>query len=267
MYPILFFLLHEQVGNVVIVLSAIPIFLTGYFYGFKYGVLAALIAMLLNLALIYLGGADRLAEVRFYRFVGLHLLFILGAAMLGYACDVRQKLRQEIALRKEAETELHYLANYDSLTDVANRRYGDEIIRSIMTRAQQEHTRFALLFIDLNDFKSLNDDHGHHAGDLVLQEVAKRLKKIVGDEGMVIRNGGDEFLILLESIPEDWSGYVFVKNVESKMREPITIDGQDLITSLSCGFANYPEDAGDLKSLLKIADERMYANKKKMPTV
>ncbi len=262
-YPILFFLLHEYVGNAVIIFSAVPIFLAGYLYGFKYGVLAALIAMLLNLGLIYLGGADRWAEVNFFRFVGLHLLFILGAAMLGYACNVRQILRREIALRKEAEIELHYLANYDCLTDVANRRYGDKVISEAMTRAEQEHTRVAILFIDLNDFKSLNDDYGHHAGDLVLQEVAKRLKQMVGDQGIVIRNGGDEFLILLESLPEDWSGHVFVEQLNAKMREPMTVDGQHLTASLSCGFANYPEDAEDLKMLLKIADERMYVIKRK----
>ncbi len=266
-YPVLFFLLHEHVGNVVIVFSAVPIFLAGYLYGFKYGVLAALIAMLVNLILIYLGGSDRWAEVNFYRFIGLHLLFILGAAMLGYAYDVHQKLRQEISLRKEAEAELHYLANYDCLTDVANRRYGDEVISEAMTRAQQEHTRVAILFIDLNEFKSLNDDYGHHAGDLVLQKVAKLLKEVVGGQGIVIRNGGDEFLILLESIPEDWSGHLFVKKIESKVREPMTIDGHKLTASLSCGFANYPEDSEDFKMLLKIADQRMYAIKRKLSMV
>jgi len=266
-YPILFFLLHEYIGNAVIILSAIPIFLIGYFYGCKCGAVAALVAMLLNFGFIYLAGVERLAEVSIYRFVGLHLLFILGTVMLGYAHNIHQKLSRELEWRKEAETELHYLANYDSLTDVANRRYGDEVISATMARAQQEPTRFALLFIDLNDFKSLNDDYGHHAGDLVLQEVAKRLKKIVGDQGVVIRNGGDEFLILLESIPEEWSGQLFVKKIESKMHEPMTIGGQNLTMSLSCGFAKYPEDAEDPKMLLKIADERMYAIKRKFSTV
>ncbi len=78
---------------------------------------------------------------------------------------------------------------------------------------------------------------------------------------------GDEFLILLESIPEEWSVHLFVKKIDSNVREPMTIGGQDLTASLSCGFANYPEDAQDPKMLLKIADERMYAIKRKFSTV
>ena len=263
LYPILFFGLHSKIGNAVIFLSAFPIFIAAYAYGIRYGLIASLLALPINYLFVSMSGVDGLEELRMTRFIGLHILILVGSLMLGYSSLMQRRLKTEVKRRKEVEKRLKDLAHYDQLTEVANRHYGDELMQQMIQKARLDKTRFVIIFIDLNDFKKLNDQYGHHIGDLALQFLANKLKVCVGDDGVVVRNGGDEFLILLDSIPEDWSGRLFVEKIDSKMSEPMIVDNERLTISLSCGFASYPEDGKDLKTLLKIADERMYAIKRK----
>ena len=263
LYPVIFYGLHGKIGNAVIFLSALPIFIAAYAYGMKYGLIASLLALPINYMFVSMSGDEGLEELRMIRFVGLHVVILVGSLMLGYSSLMQRRLKTEVKRRKEVEKRLKHLAHYDQLTEVANRHYGDELMQQMIQKAHLDKTRFVIIFIDLNDFKKLNDQYGHHIGDLALQFLANKLKACVGDEGVVVRNGGDEFLILLDSIPEDWSGHLFVEKIDSKMSEPMTADNQTLTVSLSCGFASYPEDAEDLQTLLKIADERMYAIKRK----
>jgi len=263
LYPILFYGLHSKIGNAVIFLSAFPVFIAAYAYGIKYGLIASLSALPINYLFVLMSGVDGLEELKMTRFIGLHVLILVGSLMLGYSSLMQRRLKKEVKRRKEVEKRLKHLAHYDQLTEVANRHYGDELMQQMLQKAKLENTRFIIIFIDLNDFKKLNDQYGHHIGDLALQFLANKLKVCVGDEGVVVRNGGDEFLMLLDSVPEDWSGDLFVEKIDSKMSEPMTADNQTLTVSLSCGFASYPEDAKDLQTLLKIADARMYAINRK----
>lgn len=262
LYPVLFYGLHDRVGNAAIFFSALPVFIAAYAYGMKYGLIASLLALPINYSFVAMSGVDGLEELRMIRFVGLHVLILVGSLMLGYSSLMQRRLKAEVKRRKEVEKQLKHLAHYDQLTEVANRHYGDELMQQMLQKARLDKKRFIIIFIDLNDFKKLNDQYGHHIGDLALQFLANKLKVCVGDDGVVVRNGGDEFLILLDSISEDWSGRLFVEKIDSKMSEPMIVDNERLTISLSCGFASYPEDAKDLKTLLKIADERMYAIKR-----
>jgi len=164
--------------------------------------------------------------------------------------------------RKQAQARMVHLAQHDPLTDLPNRMlFGDRVDVAIK-RAHRDGERVGLLYLDLDDFKEVNDRFGHHTGDRLLREIARRLESCVRESDTVARMGGDEFTILLTNIraPEDCAV------VEAKLREalgaPIEIDGGDVSVSASIGSAAYPEDGIDADALMRRADEGMYSAKR-----
>ncbi|WEJ62935.1 GGDEF domain-containing protein [Thiomicrorhabdus lithotrophica] len=268
LYPILFYVLHSKIGNAVIFLSAFPVFIAAYAYGIKYGLIASLLALPINYLFVSMSGVDGLEELKMTRFIGLHILILVGSLMLGYSCLMQRRLKTEVKRRKEVEKRLKHLAHYDQLTEVANRHYGDELMQQMLQKAKLENTRFIIIFIDLNDFKKLNDQYGHHIGDLALQVVANQLKTCVGDEGVIVRNGGDEFLVLLE--PNDSFELVeeVVGTIQRVFSRPVFLEDYIVHLSLSYGMASYPDDADNLEELIRKADNQMYIFKEqKKPRV
>ena len=164
--------------------------------------------------------------------------------------------------RAQLKAELVRAARYDELTGLPNRCLFQDRIRSAVARCVRKQRPMAVLYIDIDDFKQVNDSLGHATGDLLLREVARRLQLCVRETDTVARLGGDEFVVLLEDVqtPED------AKTVADKIRDatshPIDVDGRVLRILASIGFALYPEHGQDVEQLLKHADEAMYTDKR-----
>jgi diguanylate cyclase (GGDEF)-like protein len=153
------------------------------------------------------------------------------------------------------------LALYDALTGLPNRKLLDERLRVAMAHARRHNMRLALLFIDLDKFKPVNDNFGHAYGDLLLKEVAKRLNNCMRESDTASRLGGDEFVALLSEI-EDEEAAVFVANkILSALTTPYDIAGHTFDISASIGIAIFPWHGIDGKSLMKQADLAMYEAK------
>jgi diguanylate cyclase (GGDEF)-like protein len=162
---------------------------------------------------------------------------------------------------QESHQRLRTLAENDSLTGLANRYYFDESLRAAILRAQCRDEKLALLFLDLDNFKIINDGLGHVIGDQVLKEVADRLVQVVRSGDLVCRLGGDEFAILAHHFESQEAISQLAQRILDDLRRPIQIGSSENIISTSIGIAAYP-DAGETASdLLKAADMAMYRAK------
>lgn len=163
--------------------------------------------------------------------------------------------------RGQLKAELLRAAQYDELTSLPNRRLFQDRLKTALARSKRKHSRMALLYIDIDDFKHVNDSLGHAAGDLLLQHIARRLEACVRKADTVARLGGDEFVVILEDVhgPEDANAVA--DKIRSALCEDIEIDQRVLSTEASIGVAIYPEDGTEAEALLKYADGGMYREK------
>ncbi len=168
---------------------------------------------------------------------------------------------QDVTQRKQEEQALHYHANYDQLTDIANRMHFQETLRHSMERSKRSGNALAVMFLDLDRFKYINDTLGHHSGDLVLQTVADRLKKTVRATDMVARLGGDEFAVILVDIDKPTNAAVAADSIIKQFERPIDLPSGSIKTATSVGIAIYQGEDIDVDSLLKSADVAMYRAK------
>lgn len=170
-------------------------------------------------------------------------------------------IMHDITERKAIEAKIVHLAHYDALTDLPNRRLIQDRIAQSIARAHRTKSQFAVMFIDLNRFKNVNDTLGHAAGDILLKTVAQRLTHTLRAEDTVGRQSGDEFIVVLANIsaPDD-PGQVAQKIIEALL-EPVKIHGQFLQPSASIGIAVYPKDGEDVETLIKHSDKAMYLAK------
>ena len=166
-------------------------------------------------------------------------------------------------LRTQLHARLLYAAGQDELTGLANRALFQDRLQSIMARVRREHARFALLYIDLDNFKEVNDLHGHNIGDLLLQEVARRLRGCIRASDTIARFGSDEFVVLLDSIISPAHAQPVARKINAALSGPLKLNGKQLQVRPSIGVAIYPEDGGDESELLKHADEAMYSSKRR----
>jgi diguanylate cyclase (GGDEF)-like protein/PAS domain S-box-containing protein len=158
--------------------------------------------------------------------------------------------------------ELQYLAQYDALTRLPNRQLFHDRLESALARAARNGSGFSLLYLDLDKFKLVNDAHGHAAGDLLLHQVAQRLKECVREADTVARIGGDEFVVLLESVSLTEDAARVAAKIVQAMAEPVRFGSLSLQACLSIGIAAYPQHGGTAQQLMKHADEEMYRQKK-----
>jgi diguanylate cyclase (GGDEF)-like protein len=166
-----------------------------------------------------------------------------------------------LVMLEEQVSSNEWLALHDELTGLPNRRLFADRLSLAIERADRMRSRLALLILDLNGFKIINDTMGHQAGDQVLREVSSHLRKSVRASDTLARLGGDEFIIVATDLGEGQSADHFVDAVRSAMERPILVEGRSMIVSASLGMAVYPDDADDSIKLLRIADQRMYALK------
>tara|TARA_R110001599_G_scaffold31658_11_gene105231 strand:+ start:9286 stop:10617 length:1332 start_codon:yes stop_codon:yes gene_type:complete len=164
--------------------------------------------------------------------------------------------------RKRTQSRLEYLAQYDQLTELSNRALFLDHLGIAVKRSQRGSLRLAVMYLDMDNFKLVNDTFGHGMGDMLLREVAKRLCLCVRDSDTVGRLGGDEFAILLENITKQEDAVLVAEKVLAALSEPYLLDGQTLISTPSLGIAVYPEHSRDEQHLVRLADEAMYRAKR-----
>ena len=164
--------------------------------------------------------------------------------------------------RKQLHTRLRFMAQHDELTQLPNRRLFHDRLEMAVARAQRHHGQLSLLFIDLNKFKQVNDEYGHACGDLLLKEVALRLKACVRETDTVARIGGDEFVIILEEVLVPEHTELVREKIHLALATPLPLaDGRCLRIAASIGIAHYPEHGVDIQQLVRHADQAMYASK------
>jgi diguanylate cyclase (GGDEF)-like protein len=164
----------------------------------------------------------------------------------------------DLTERKETEYRLSLLAHYDPLTGLANRlRLWEEADSQILV-AKRQREGLAVLFIDLDNFKQINDSMGHEAGDLLLQEVALRLRAAVRESDCVARLGGDEFVLLLPNVQSAEDVSAITNKIWAGFAKPVMIENHAIMVGLSMGVSLYPDDGQDAKTLLRCADSALY---------
>lgn len=162
----------------------------------------------------------------------------------------------DITEQKMADEKIKYLAYHDDLTGLPNRKFFHEHLNSTIKKNQCNDT-LTLLFIDLDQFKFVNDSLGHNTGDQLLNEVAKRIKSCVREQDMVARHSGDEFIILIENVPKHDID-IIAKRILSLLESPFFIKENEIFISASIGISIYPLDCSDAETLIKNADAAMY---------
>ena len=164
----------------------------------------------------------------------------------------------DITLRKEAEERLQFLANHDALTRLPNRALFSDRLQHALARASREALNMALLFLDLDRFKIINDTLGHNTGDFLLQGVGQRLSDHIRESDTIARWGGDEFILLLESIGSADDAATVAQRILKVFAGPFTVDGREVSVTGSIGISLFPRDGRDGRTLLKNADKAMY---------
>lgn len=164
----------------------------------------------------------------------------------------------DITKLKEAEQQLERLAHYDSLTNLPNRILFYDRLTSALARSQRNNQKTSLLFIDIDRFKQINDSYGHHIGDKLLVESAKRIETHIRPEDTVCRLGGDEFTVILNDLEGTNPVQDIARRIYKSLREPFQFENSEIFTSASIGIAMYPDDAETAEILLKHADTAMY---------
>jgi diguanylate cyclase (GGDEF)-like protein/PAS domain S-box-containing protein len=184
---------------------------------------------------------------------------VIGAAEIG----------RDITARKQVDRRVAYLAYHDDLTGLPNRLMFAEHLDLALARAQRHGREVAVLYVDLDGFKDVNDSYGHEAGDQLLRQIARRLERATRATDLVARHGGDEFLVLAADLPADGEpsareiAHTIASHIEDALSAPAAVDGATISAGGSVGIAVYPEDAGSRDELLRLADAAMYRSKER----
>ncbi len=200
--------------------------------------------------------AKYLQWLRYIVFGVIILCSVMVAVLL-----VNRRLNREITQRLVAEKRLLHVANHDALTQLPNRALLDDRLAQALLSHQREQAHFALLFIDLDGFKQINDQHGHPIGDELLVQVAQKLTKVIRGSDTVARFGGDEFVILLNRVQDLDAATQVADNILQALSSPLLIQGVSVSIAVSMGVVIYPRDGDTAIGLLKKADQLMYQAK------
>jgi diguanylate cyclase (GGDEF)-like protein len=163
--------------------------------------------------------------------------------------------------KTKADQRIEYLASHDSLTGLPNREMFNELLHLEIENAKRHQRQFAVLFIDLDRFKIINDSLGHEAGDILLMEVANRLRRNLRASDIVARLGGDEFVVIVEHTAKRVEIEAIARKLLSAISEPVQLSGHECHTSISIGIGMFPADGSDVHTLTKSADMAMYLAK------
>ncbi|MGZ5079882.1 MAG: putative bifunctional diguanylate cyclase/phosphodiesterase [Usitatibacter sp.] len=183
-------------------------------------------------------------------------LFDGAGQVIGFA-----SLVQDITERLNTERTIHYMAHHDALTGLPNRRLMQDRLNQAIMAARRKQRHVAVLFLDLDRFKVVNDTLGHDTGDFILKDVGRRLLTCVREVDTVSREGGDEFVVILPDLERPEHARVVADKILKELARPVEIGGQEIHITPSIGISHYPNDATDVQQLLKHADNAMYQAK------
>jgi diguanylate cyclase (GGDEF)-like protein len=169
---------------------------------------------------------------------------------------------KQMSALEEAGNRLEHEATHDPLTGLANRTLFQHRMAEGLEHAQQDNYMMGVMYLDLDDFKQVNDVHGHAVGDALLKEIAQRLRQVVRSSDTVARLGGDEFALVMVGITDTAQCADIKEKIERAISLPAELEGVSLTPAGSLGCVLYPQDGQTLADLLKAADERMYATKR-----
>ncbi len=169
----------------------------------------------------------------------------------------------DITEQKRSQHKLNELVNHDPLTGLPNRRLMNELLEHAIKRAEREKNQIALLFIDLDRFKAINDSLGHQVGDKLLYEVSKRICLAMRESDVVARLGGDEFMVMMDMINSQDDAELIAQKIIHALQSEFVIDGKEIFISASIGISIFPKDGCDVDSTIKAADMAMYQVKNK----
>ncbi len=167
-------------------------------------------------------------------------------------------IAEDITARKKAETELAHQAQHDHLTGLPNRQFLSQRLEAGIDRARKGSLTMAIVYVDLDGFKFVNDTLGHDAGDALLQQVTDRLQACVRDRDTLARMGGDEFMLLINEVVDDQTALVIAQRLQAALRKPFSVGEHQLCVTASIGVAMYPRDGADVNTLRRNADTAMY---------
>ena len=191
------------------------------------------------------------------------VVHILWAAFWSADVEARIGVARDVTALTQAEEELRFLAHHDPLTALTNRSLFNDRLDAALHEAQRHNRSLALLFVDIDGFKGINDEHGHAMGDRVLCAIARRLERCVRESDLVARMGGDEFTLMLTDIQSPEAVALRVAQILALMAEPLGAEfGGLTMPSCSIGLAVYPADGLDADALLSHADGDMYRIKR-----
>lgn len=208
-----------------------------------------------------------LASERFSRTWSRAILLSIAAVLIGIIVGwltlrqlsrISRQIELQFAELEVSRAALKQEASHDSLTGLANRRLFYDRLQHAIRHARRYHTKVGVLFLDLDRFKEINDMHGHHVGDAVLTEVARRLSRSVRESDSIARLGGDEFVVLLDNVGGREDCLIAVSNIERALAEDSSFYGMTIDIMASIGHALFPDDGEDEDALIRAADAAMY---------
>lgn len=192
----------------------------------------------------------------------LGIVALIAGTLAGATLVVRtRQLEHNIEQRKQAEARIRHLAHHDALTNLPNRTLLEQRLADALAEARRNGRMLALMYLDLDRFKRVNDGAGHALGDQMLQAVVERLTAIVPEADIIARVGGDEFAVLLREISRVQDAVDVADRILEGLRRPLTVDHQEFHTTASMGISLYPNDAEEVDTLLRYADVAMYRAK------
>jgi diguanylate cyclase (GGDEF)-like protein/PAS domain S-box-containing protein len=180
-------------------------------------------------------------------------MFDASGAYIGY-----RGISREITDQKVAEEHIHHMARHDSLTGLPNRLLFSSLLHAALKTAERYKRTFAVMFIDLDRFKFINDTLGHEAGDALLKEITARFKQALRSSDVIARLGGDEFVVLVQEVPDREHAAIVARKLLSAAIKPIELMGQECRVTASVGISLFPGDGQDEQTLMKNADSAMY---------
>ncbi|BCA97012.1 hypothetical protein TUM19329_33730 [Legionella antarctica] len=171
---------------------------------------------------------------------------------------------RSITEQRKAQKQLEHLAHYDLLTNLPNRRQFETHFEHELARAQRHNRQFAVLFIDVNLFKTVNDTYGHKIGDLFLIKLAERLSNSIREEDFAARIGGDEFIVIISEIENYSNAELATEKIYKALNVTYNLSGNKIEGSVSIGIACVPQDGMIIDDIIRVADHRMYQKKGKV---
>jgi diguanylate cyclase (GGDEF)-like protein/PAS domain S-box-containing protein len=210
-----------------------------------------------------LDGKTRSGEEWFWRKdgTGLPVAITVSPNLINEGSKGAVVVFHDITERKINDERIRHLAQHDTLTELPNRALLTDRLHQALSYAKRDKQRVALMFIDLDRFKPINDTQGHVVGDWLLKQVAIRMRECVRDSDTVARVGGDEFVVLLRSVDSTEDAVMVAEKIRNALNEPFELAQQSLQISCSIGMALYPEHANNETEMLNFADIAMYQAK------